>query len=391
MALAVSKSEQPELQNISDLLETISTSLNATETSLPSSKRDTSEVSILPPQDGISLLDTKCDLLLSYLQNLVFLTLLQLRELPSKKASREENGDSESIQSLRTQVTDKLTELRTYLDRGVRPLEGRLKYQVDKVIKAAEAVERAEKGAQPAKAPTLKEEVESGGEDESASDNSTSEDEDEDESEEDEDIDEMAYRPNVSAFSKKISTEAKADKAGRKATSDGIYRPPKIMPTAMPTTERKERKERPTRRSNVIDEFVNAEMSSAPMAEPSIGSTIVSGGRYTKTRKEREHEAERTRYEETHFIRLAKESKKELAKKAASRRREGTFGGEEWKGLTEGADRITRLTQRAKGSGNALERSRKRKLTEDGQRGDGVGVGQIFEKRRKKVDSWKKQ
>jgi U3 small nucleolar ribonucleoprotein protein LCP5 len=389
MALAASKPEQPELQNISDLLETISTSLNATGTSLPSSKRDTaSEVSILPPQDGISLLDTKCDLLLSYLQNLVFLTLLELRELPSKDVAREENEDSESTQSLRTQVTDKLLELRTYLDRGVRPLEGRLKYQVDKVIKAAEAVERAEKGAQPSKA-TTKDELESGSEDDSASDKGSSEDEDE--SEEDEDIDEMAYRPNVSAFSKKFGPEAKVDKADRKATSDGIYRPPKIMPTAMPTTERKERKERPTRRSNVIDEFVSAEMSSAPMAEPSIGSTIVSGGRHTKTRKERENEAERTRYEETHFIRLAKESKKELAKKAASRRREGTFGGEEWKGLTEGADRITRLTQRAKGSGNALERSRKRKLTEDGQRGDGVGVGQIFEKRRKKVDSWKKQ
>ncbi|KAL3464564.1 Sas10/Utp3/C1D family-domain-containing protein [Aspergillus heterothallicus] len=390
MSLAASKPEQRELQNISNLFKTISTSLDATGTSLPSTKRDTaSEVSILPPQDGISLLDTKCDLLLSYLQNLVFLTLLQLRELPSKNASSEGNDGSELSQSLRTQVTDKLIELRTYLDRGVRPLEGRLKYQVDKVIKAAEAVERAEKGAQPAKAPTSKDEGESGSEEGSASDNGSSEEEDG--SEEDEDIDEMAYRPNVSAFSKKSAYEAKADKTDRKATSDGIYRPPKIMPTAMPTTERKEQRERPTRRSNVIDEFVSAEMSSTPMAEPSIGSTIVSGGRHTKTRKEREHEAERTRYEETHFIRLAKESKKEQAKKAASRRREGTFGGEEWKGLTEGADRITRLTQRAKGSGNALERSRKRKLTEDGQRGDGVGVGQIFEKRRKKVDSWKKQ
>ncbi|KAL2837771.1 Sas10/Utp3/C1D family-domain-containing protein [Aspergillus pseudoustus] len=389
MALAASKSEQPELQNISDLLETISTSLTATGTSLPSSKVDTSDVSILPPQDGISLLDTKCDLLLSYLQNLVFLTLLQLRELPSQNSLREENGDTDSTQSLRTQVTDKLIELRTYLDRGVRPLEGRLKYQVDKVIKAAEAVERSEKGAQPANARTPAHEAGSGSEDDSASEDGSSEDEDE--SEEGEDIDEMAYRPNVSAFAKKINSEAKVDKPDRKATSDGIYRPPKIMPTAMPTTERKERKERPTRRSNVIDEFVSAEMSSAPMAEPSIGSTIVSGGRHTKTRKERAHEAERTRYEETHFIRLAKESKKEQAKKAASLRREGTFGGEEWKGLTEGADRITRLTQRAKGSGSALERSRKRKLTEDGQRGDGVGVGQIFEKRRKKVDSWKKQ
>ncbi|OJJ05202.1 hypothetical protein ASPVEDRAFT_44728 [Aspergillus versicolor CBS 583.65] len=388
MALAASQSQQPELQNISDLLESLTTSLSSTGTSLPSTKRESStEVSILPPQDGISLLDTKCDLLLSYLQNLVFLMLLQLRELPSKGASAEEDGDPESSQSIQEKVTNKLIELRTYLDRGVRPLEGRLKYQVDKVIKAAEEAERVEKDAQATKSKP-KNHDESGSEAESTSENASSDEEDG--SEEDEDIDEMAYRPNVSAFSKKVEPEAKIDKSARKATSEGIYRPPKIMPTAMPTTERKERKERPTRRSNVIDEFVSAEMSSAPMAEPSIGSTIVNGGRYSKSKKEREHEAERTRYEETNFVRLAGDNKKERAKKAASRRAEGTFGGEEWRGLTEGADRISRLTKRAKGSGNALEKSRKRKPTEDGQRGDGVGAGQIFEKRRKKVESWKR-
>lgn len=384
MATVASQPQQPELQNISDLLEGLTASVSSTGTSLPTTKPDSpTEVSILPPQDGISLLDTKCDLLLSYLQNLVFLMLIQLRELPSKDSSGQKDEDSDSI---RTQVISKLIELRTYLDRGVRPLESRLKYQVDKVIQAAEEAERAEKGAETTKPTKSKAKDESGSEDESASDKSSGEEEDESE---DEDIDEMAYRPNVSAFSRKMEPEAKADKTARSATSDGIYRPPKIMPTAMPTTERKERKERPQRRSNVIDEFVNAEMSSAPMAEPSIGSTIVSGGRHTKSKKEREQEAEKTRYEETNFVRLGDESKKERAKKAASRRAEGTFGGEEWRGLTEGADRISRLTKRAKGSGNALDRSRKRKNTEDGQRGDGVGVGQIFEKRRKKIDSWK--
>ncbi|KAL3480856.1 Sas10/Utp3/C1D family-domain-containing protein [Aspergillus californicus] len=376
MALAATKA-QPELQNISELLESLAASLNTTGTSLPSNKRDSpTTVSILPPQDGISLLDTKCDLLLSYLQNLVFLILLQLRDVSSEEADGSTN-------LIRSQVTDKLVELRTYLDRGVRPLEGRLKYQVDKVIKAAEEAERAEKD-QTSKGPKTKAGKGTGDEDFGSA---SSEEDDSDGSEDDEDIDEMAYRPNVSAFSKKV--EPAVNKASRSATSDGIYRPPKIMPTSMPTTERKERKERPQRRSNVIDEFVSAEMSSAPTAEPSIGSTIVSGGRHTKSKKEREHEADQTRYEETNFIRLAKGSKKEEAKKAASLRARGTFGGEEWRGLTEGADRITKLTTRAKGSGSALDRSRKRKPTEDGHRGD-VGVGQIFEKRRKKIDSWKK-
>ncbi|PYH38778.1 small subunit rRNA maturation protein LCP5 [Aspergillus neoniger CBS 115656] len=387
MAAAVSQSEPSGSQNISALLETLTTCLNSTGSSLPKTKRDApSDVSIEPPQDGISLLDTKSDLLLSYMQNLVFLVIFQLRGLKSSADKNAEKNDS-----LPDDIVKKLVELRVYLDRGVRPLEGRLKYQVDKVIKAAEDAERAERGATaPKKSKKAKKSArdEESGSDEGSSDNEGDSEEDE-EDEDEEDIDEMAFRPNVSAFSKKVEPEAKQDKAAARATSDGIYRPPRIMPTALPTTETRERRERPQRRSNVIDEFVSAEMSSAPMAEPSIGSTIVRGGRQTKSKKDREREAERTRYEETNFVRLAKESKKDRAKRLRAEGPRGTFGGEEWRGLTEGADRITKLTRRAQGSGSALDRSRKRK-NEDGQRDDGMGVGQIFEKRRKKVDSWKR-
>ncbi|OOG00369.1 hypothetical protein ASPCADRAFT_202234 [Aspergillus carbonarius ITEM 5010] len=387
MAAAVSQSEPSGLQNISNLLETLTTCLTSTGSSLPKTKREEpSDVSIEPPQDGISLLDTKSDLLLSYMQNLVFLVIFQLRGL--KSATEDE--DAETNESLPEDIVKKLVELRVYLDRGVRPLEGRLKYQVDKVIKAAEDAERAERGAAaPKKSKTTKKSSgdESGSDGSSDSEGDSEEDEDEDEDEED--IDEMAYRPNVSSFSKKVEPEARKDTATRQAPSDGIYRPPKIMPTALPTTESRERRERAPRRSNVIDEFVSAEMSSAPLVEPSIGSTIVRGGRQTKSKKDREREAERTRYEETNFVRLAKESKKDRAKRLRAEGPGNTFGGEDWQGLTEGADRITKLTRRARGSGTALDRSRKRKL-DDGQRGDSGGVGQIFEKRRKKVDSWKR-
>ncbi|KAE8330445.1 Sas10/Utp3/C1D family-domain-containing protein [Aspergillus sergii] len=380
MATATQQPETSGLQNISALLETITGCLTAAGSSLPKDKRDApSEVSIEPPQDGISLLDTKSDLLLSYTHNLVFLMLFQLRGL-----SKDRDDEAEADQSLREETVKKLAELRVYLDRGVRPLEGRLKYQIDKVIKAAEDAERTERTAAKTKATEAEY---SGSDDESASDG---EGDGADESDEDqEDIDEMAYRPNVSAFAKKVEPKARAEKSNNMAPSDGIYRPPKIMPTALPTTETRERRERGPRRSTVIDEFVNAEMSSAPMAEPSIGSTIVHGGRHTKSKKEREHEVERTTYEETNFIRLAKESKKDKAKRGGQAAR-GTYGGEEWRGLTEGADRISRLTRRAKGSGGALDRSRKRKHGEDGQRGDGAAVGQIFEKRRKKIEGWKR-
>ncbi|KAF7155710.1 hypothetical protein CNMCM6106_005992 [Aspergillus hiratsukae] len=387
MATAAAQTEPSGLENISTLLENLTSCLSSTGSSLPKATRESpADVSIEPPHDGISLLDTKSDLLLSYLHNLVFLVIFQLREVATSESKAEDNGNS----SLREEIVKKLTELRVYLDRGVRPLEGRLKYQVDKVIKAAEDADRAERGAHPATKSKAKN-AKSGSNNESGSEESSGDSESDGEGEdEEEDIDEMAYRPNISAFSKGVKPDAQTEeKTDKKVSGDGIYRPPRIMPTALPTTDRKEQRDRRPRRSNVIDEFVSAEMSAAPMAEPSIGSTIVQGGRHSKTRKERELEAERNTYEETNFVRLAKESKKERAKRRGQGK-ESTFGGEEWKGLTEGADRIAKLTRRAKGSGSALEKSRKRKLNDDGPRSDGAAVGQIFEKRRKKVDSWKR-
>ncbi|OOQ87311.1 putative U3 small nucleolar ribonucleoprotein Lcp5 [Penicillium brasilianum] len=375
-------------QNLSALLESLTSCLISTSSSLPAVEKDAStDVSITPPQDGISLLDTKSEILLSYLQNLVFLIIFQLRQTNSKEL--ENSADS----ALRDEAVNKLVELRVFLDRGVRPLEGRLKYQIDKVIKAAEESERTERPAKSKKPKKASKTVGSGSEDESEDDdqdsNSEEDSDEEDEEDEEEDMDEMAYRPNVAALAKgKVEQKQPQAKATRQEPSDGIYRPPKIMPTALPTTESRERRDRRPIRSNVIDEFVSAEMSAAPMAEPSIGSTIIAGGRQTKSKKDREHEAERTRYEETNFVRLPKETKKDLAKRGGGRG-EATYGGDEWKGLTEGADRIERLTRRSKNSGSALEKSRKRK-NEDGQRSDGVAVGDIFDKRRKKIDSWKR-
>ena len=385
MAAATAQSEPVGSPSINTLLETITSCLSGTGSSLPKASKDApTDSSIEPPQDGISLLDTKSELLLSYLHNLVFLTIFQLRNLSS--------DDADANESLREDIVKKLAELRVYLERGVRPLEGRLKYQVEKVVKAADDAERDGHGTPATGKSKTKKAPKSDSEDESGSEDASDSDEEEDEDEEDEeDIDEMAYRPNVSAFSKGVEPQAKPDKSAAKQTpSDGIYRPPKIMPTALPTTERRERQDRRPQRSNVIDEFVNAEMSSAPTMEASIGSTIRSGGRHSRSQKEKEKDDERQAYEETNFVRLPKLSKKEKAKEKGRRGPESTFGGEDWRGLTEGADRIAKLTAKSKGSGGALEKSRKRKGVEDMPRSDGAGVGQIFEKRRKKVDSWKR-
>jgi U3 small nucleolar ribonucleoprotein protein LCP5 len=153
----------------------------------------------------------------------------------------------------------------------------------------------------------------------------------------------------------------------------------------MPTTGPREKEARKPNKSATLDEFVSTELSSVPIAEPSIGTTIVSGGRRSKTDKEKLEERERREYEERNYVRLPKESKKERAKKGG--RKDAGYGGEEWRGLGEGIDRIERLTKRSGERVSTLDKSRKRP-TEDGPRqsGGGVEFGQSMRKRQKMME-----
>ena len=361
------------IANLPALLSTLTESLQSAYNAVP----DTA--AIARPTDGISLLDTKNELLLSYLQNLVFLIIIKLRSgVPSKADVQPAIAGTEQ-----EDVVKKLVELRVYLERGVRPLESRLKYQIDKVLRAADDASRSAAQNTNAVPKTTKPVNGFKGRDGSASGSNDDSDVD------DKDdavptaakIDDLAYRPNPAALARPSQS---ADP--RSAASDGIYRPPRITPTALPTTQgREERAARKPTKSATLDEFISTELSAAPLAEPSIGSTIISGGRRSKSQKEREKDADRRVYEESNFVRLPKESRKERGKKVGGRQRDGGYGGEEWRGLGEGVERIERLTGRKKGVG-VLERSRKRAV-EDGVRGGGVGdgVGERFEKRRKVV------
>jgi U3 small nucleolar ribonucleoprotein protein LCP5 len=349
------------------LLETLTQALESASESTEKIK------SPIPPKDGISLLDVKNELFLSYLQNLVFLIILKLR---NRKAGNDDDGED-----LDGSVVKKLVELQVYLAKGVRPLEGRLKYQIDKVLRAADDAKRAE-DATKAKTSGLA---------------TRKQDDDEEDSEENRDsdeestkgvmlkaseIDDLQYRPNPSAFIRPAAAVG-VDYRGRSA--DGIYKPPRIQATAMPTTGPREKEARKPNKSATLDEFVSTELSSAPLAEPSIGSTIVDRGRTLKSEKTKQEEGERREYEERNYVRLPKESKKDRAKKGG--RKDAGYGGEEWRGLGEGIDRIERLTKRKGGEPRgALEKSRKRP-TEDGPRGSGgIEAGQGFQKRLKTLD-----
>lgn len=341
-----------------DILANFASATEAAIVGLPTSQ------SLLLPENGNTLFDTKNEIFLSYLQALALRNLHVIRSI--------KNGDDASIiQKLSNDITKKLVEHRVYLERGVKPLELKLKYQVDRVVKAAGDQERnaAQKQKQMALASAK-----------SAAEEGSGEEESDDDSDAELGADMTAYRPNLDTIESK-QTEGNDMRRG-KSSEDGVYRPPRISATAMPTTERREaRAERKPSRSATLDEYVSTELSTAPLAEPSIGSNLASGGRQTKSARNLREEAERREYEETNLVRLPVMSKKERAKMGLGKPSDGGFGGEEWRGLGQTLDRIGDLTKR-KGKDSTLDKSRKRRAVEDGPRSDGTGAAFDVKKRR---------
>ncbi|KFA76060.1 hypothetical protein S40288_00368 [Stachybotrys chartarum IBT 40288] len=336
------------------------------------------------PKDGISLLDVKNELLLSYLQNLIFLILLKLR---NSRSTDKEGSDSALDESVRA----KLVELRLYLEKGARPLEEKLRFSIERFLRTAQDAERRK--AAVAKALEGNDGSDDG-EDSEASDSQNSSDEDEGESRTKAQTQphRRAAAPNLN----RMVDDVAARTLQRDNAPSGVYRPPKRERQVMETShQRREKNERRPLRSHTMDEFVTSELSAAPLAEPSIGTTIVQGGRKVKTARDRKEEDERREYEELHFTRLPKQSKKDKAKQAqqAGRDTRMMFGGEEWHNLGEGVDRIDRLTKRKQTGGGVralLDKSRKRGAdTSDGPRGSGHGVeiGERYQKKLKMLET----
>ncbi|KAL7272993.1 hypothetical protein RUND412_004180 [Rhizina undulata] len=348
-----------------ETLETLTASLTATETAITSPDFP----SIHPPENGISLLDLKNELLLSYLHNLVFLILVKLRSGSLDPASPNGAAGSAAVKDL--------VKLRVFLEKGVRPLESKLKYQIDKVVAAAVDSEKSHLPTKP------------------------NEDEDDDDSDDESDVShddyghattksapaptsaltnkELSFRPNPAALLKPFSAPLPS-KSDADTDKEGVYKPPRISATTMPdlpTTnsdpDARAAQRRQVQKSHTLDEFIADELSTAPLAEPSIGSTIAASGRIVKSAKDRREEAERTAYEENNFVRLPKLSKKELREqKKRSGGKENMFAGEDWNAFAGDVNRLTRGVDKGK-SAKALERSRKRKG--EGEPGDGDGEG----------------
>ena len=122
-----------------------------------------------------------------------------------------------------------------------------------------------------------------------------------------------------------------------------------------------------------MEEFISTEMGDAPVAEPSIGSRIVGGGRRgDKSARDRERDEERSRYEEEKMVRLPGEKKKKRGRGDGLGGDElGGGGWEGWEGLSSGL-------------------GVKRKRGGDGE-GQGEVIGDKFQRRKMKSGGKKKR
>ena len=376
-----------EVRSVNELLSSITDAFVAAKNALPEDAD-----SLVPPADGISLLDVKNDLLLSYLQHLVFLLLLRLKHV---------SHTSDQQTNLGRDIVKRLIELRAYLDRGVRPIEGRLRYQIDKVLRAADDAKRTETQRSRSNGVEKKTKTRKTREDSdiSASDSASDDDSDASEADDTEDDNEASAAPNRALLlqTARNQASAKAVKQRQSSSKDGIYKPPRLNPVSMPEASSRSREDAEDtrlarrRKNALLDEYINEEHSSAPAAQPSIGSnnTILDRGRQhtSLSTRDRDRERERLEYEERNFTRLPGISKSEKRKDKARQVREARdmFGGEDWTGLGGLGDRLNRSVDgKGRNRESTLERREKRKRdTQDMPRGDGVAMGDSFDKRRK--------
>ena len=298
--------------------------------------------------EGVSLLGLKNESLVSYINNIVLVVLSHLERLESDL----ETGSSAVERSIIQRVT---------LEKGVKPLEKKLSYQLDKMIRAYGRMEQDE-----IKAEQKLNDRGSGENDEN--DENDSEEDSEEDSEDDSEDDELAYRPDASSFAKLTSAKTKLKPTSSAvSTSNEKYRPPKISAMAPPTAVKSHDIDSNTtssknRKLQSMEEYLQ-EQSDMPMVEASVGSTIVEHGRGgVKTQHDRKKEREIQTYEEDNFVRLpTSQTKKSFKEKQRDIRNQ--FAGEDWSMFNNNKDVTRQGTSRKRKATTVWDKVKKKKNT----------------------------
>ncbi|KAI0781363.1 hypothetical protein BD413DRAFT_608521 [Trametes elegans] len=239
----------------------------------------------LDTREGISLLSLKHHMMLSYLQSLSLITArraighsLEERTHPAGPFSSKDRPARGSGAGDRV---DAAIEARVVLEK-VKVLEGRMKYQIDKLVRIAEEGDSADKNIA---------------------------------------NDPLAFRPNPQALMDQDSGSEDEDEAGG-AARDGVYRPPKLAPVPYIETSQSKGKDR-SRRAPVPTALAN--LAHLDPSKPYMEST--SGlGATPALASGRARELQRmTEFEEENFTRLV--MKKKDARRRALDEADVALGG----------------------------------------------------------------
>ncbi|OUM54812.1 hypothetical protein BVG19_g4244 [[Candida] boidinii] len=332
---------------------------------------NSSASSLLKKEDleGVSLLSLKNSSMLSYLNNLSIILNARVNQVtvPKSSKSSKDNKSNKLIDNeIRNKAIENAVTQRVILDKGVKSLEKKLGYQLDKFTNA---YRRREKETNELTEKKTKE-LEDGDEDED------NEDED-DEGDEDDEDNAFSFRPDASAMIKASKGTATVKQTGRsnsesadgdigdedgKEASSEKYKPPKISAMLPPTNPRdidsNDNSGKRRRNLQSMDEYL-AELGDAPTVEHSIGATIIDSGRSMKTDKDRKKEEEITRYEEDNFTRLPTKATKISAKEKAKKKK-NEFFGEDWSMFDNTRD-FNESASRKRKPGSAWDRAKRRK------------------------------
>ncbi|CCC68540.1 hypothetical protein NCAS_0B04560 [Naumovozyma castellii] len=246
--------------------------------------------------EKVSLLSLKNETMLSYLNSLLLII--------GKKLIPSDDDGTEALDQFR----DKSIENRVVLERGIKPLEKKLSYQLDKLHRA---YLKAEKEYNDAEKRALERSTIS-----AAADGSNDESEGEGEEESSSEDEELSYRPNASGITKTATTKANettVEVEDGQEDNGGIYKPPRINAALPPQQQShfedkfivKDHKNRSNiSRMQAMDEYLKEE-SDQPEWATSIGANIVNHGKGgIKSLRATEKERDVTRYEEDNFTRM---------------------------------------------------------------------------------------
>ncbi|KAM0749930.1 hypothetical protein T439DRAFT_381476 [Meredithblackwellia eburnea MCA 4105] len=273
---------EKELETLKSLVSTIQTGAVGVKDSVASWRSKVNTSKDLEYPTGISLLSLKNHVLLSYIHHLI--AVLQLK-LSGQSLQTEKEGAS---------VVETLIKLRVVLEK-ISPLEAKLKYQVEKLVRKADSAERGEDAA--------------------------------------EDVmnDPLAFKPNPANLvldrqDSDDESQSDGDMDGETGPSSsangGIYRPPRIA--AMPYVEgpSKKKKERALP-SHLISDISSSLSSSTPYNESTSGLSVSKDASLQSSTAR--HLAAVEEYELANFTRM-RMSKKE-SKKRRNEEEEVAFGG----------------------------------------------------------------